>query len=154
MGLSKYVFLVHGLVELCFGAINVLTSNGALLPGDTTPPAKSLALLGGNLWSYSIICLGFASIFASFAPDNEHSKVGLGLAGLLYNAFMVASASSRACKGWIFIGNKSGILWHIGAIIIHGTIAVGFLVWLLQSAGNYYYKQDHEETTEKVQEKQ
>ena len=140
MGLSKHVFVVHGLIELTFGVLNLMTSNGALLPGDTSPPAKSLALLGGNLWSYSIICLGFASLLASFAPDKEQSKVILGITGMLYNLFMVSSASSRAFKGWIFIGNRPGILWQMFAIIIHGTVAFLFLVWIVQTVN---YKEEH-----------
>ncbi len=153
MTLSKHVFLVHGLIELCFGALNAFTSNGALLPGDTEPPATSLALLGGNLWSYAIVCLGIASILASFAPDTESSKKGLGLAGMLYNMFMVAAASSRALKGWIFIGNKPGILWHVCAIVIHGTVTFWFLAWLVQNTC-YSYKQDTPETIGKPQEPQ
>ena len=147
MGLTKHVFVVHGLIELIFGVINLMTSNGALLPGDTSPPAKSLALLGGNLWSYSIICLGLASLLASFAPDKEQSKLILGIAGMLYNLFMVTSARSRACKGWIFIGNKPGILWHFCAIIIHGTVAFWFLVWIVQTVN---YKSNDEERSQEI----
>ena len=133
MGLSKHVFVVHGLVELGFGLLNLATSDHFLLPGDTAPPAKSLALLGGNLWSYSIICLGFASLAASTTSDSEISKQFLGVAGLLYNLFIVGAAGSRAMKGWIFIGNKTGISWHLMAIAIHGTISVWFLIWIIQT---------------------
>lgn len=133
MEFSKHVFVVFGLIELSFGIINVVTDDNILLPGDTTPPAKSLALLGGGLWSYAIICLGFACLAASLTPDNEQTKLVLGVAALMYNIFMVIMAGSRAYKGWIFLGNRSNISWHIGAIALHGTLALWFIMWILQT---------------------
>ena len=133
MGLSSHVFVIHGLIELGFGLINLLTSNKILLPGDTAPAATSLALLGGELWSYSIICLGLVSLLIAHTPDSETGKRILGVAGLLYNSFIAGSAGYRASRGWIFVGNRPGISWHIAAMVIHGTIAVWFLIWLVQA---------------------
>lgn len=133
MGLSGHVFLIHGLIELCFGLINLLTSNKLLLPGDTAPEATSLALLSGQLWSYAIICLGIASLLIAHAHDSDTGKRILGITGLLYNSFIVGSAGYRAYRGWIFIGNRSGISWHITGMVIHGTIAMWFLIWLVQA---------------------
>lgn len=128
----SHVFLIHGLIELIFGLLNFLTSNTILLPGDKSPASTSLALLGGELWSYSIICLGLASLSVAHVPDSDRGKQVLGIVGLLYNFLIVWSAVSRAWRGWIFIGNRPGLSWHIAAIIVHGTMTLWFLMWLVQ----------------------
>jgi len=148
MAISNQVFVVFGLIELLFGILNLLTSNDILLPGDSEEPAKSLVLLAGNLWSYAIISFGSGFLLMSLLPDHDLGKIFIAVTGLLYNQFMVASAGSRALKGWIFIGNKPGVLWHIAAITVHGTLALWFMFWIIQAKFYGGKKQDDKELGE------
>ena len=130
----SFVFVAHGLLESSVGIYNLLTANRLICPVDTEPAATSITLMGGELWSYSVISMGVGSLLAANASNDSPAKRAVCVAGMVYHGSLVVSAIFRAARGWIFLGGRPTTSMAVGSILlVHGGLVLWFGAWYVRA---------------------
>lgn len=127
------VFVAHGLLESSAGIYNLFSCNRCICPVDPEPAATSLTLVGGELWSYSVISMGIGSLLAANAPDDSPAKRAICVAAMFYHGSIVVSGIYRAVRGWTYLGGRSAKSHVLGVLLVHGVLALWFLAWYVRS---------------------